>query len=124
MFYCSITEASTKSLNSSVDSCLFPNSKQNRKHSFRFQCYTLFKTENTLSAEPEGFSALLKTFPRIIRLRLRDTPRPLTSKQKWLPEQNTRSIALVGLAEYSAAYPIRAETALRLQQKRWLDALP
>ena len=57
-------------------------------------------------------------------LRLRDTPRPLTSKQKWLPEKNTRSIALVGLAEYSAAYPVRAETALRLQQKRWLDALP
>ena len=57
-------------------------------------------------------------------LRLRDTPRPLTSKLKWLPEQNTRSIALVGLAEYSAAYPVRAKTALRLQQKRWLDALP
>ena len=54
-------------------------------------------------------------------LRLRDTPRPLTSKLKWLPEKNTRSIALVGLAEYSAAYPVRAKTAL--QQKRWLDAL-
>ena len=57
-------------------------------------------------------------------LRLRNTPRPLTSKLKWLPEKNTRRIALVGLAEYSAAYPVRAKTALRLQQRRWLDALP
>ena len=43
-----------------------------------------------------------------------DTPRPLTSKLKLLPEKNTRSITLVGLAEQSAAYPVKAKTALRL----------
>ena len=45
-------------------------------------------------------------------LRLRNTPRPLTRKLKWLPERNTRSIAHIGLAEQSAAYPVRAKTVL------------
>ena len=35
------------------------------------------------------------------------------ASSKLLPEKNTRSIALVGLAEQSIAYP-----------KQWLDALP
>ena len=47
-------------------------------------------------------------------LRLRNTPHPLTSKLKLLPERNTRSIAHIGLAEQSAAYPVRAKTVLRL----------
>ena len=52
-----------------------------------------------------------------ILLRLRVMPRPLTSKQKWLPEKNSHSIVRVGLAEQSIAYPIRAKTALCRLQK-------
>ena len=52
----------------------------------------------------------------ISTVRLWDTLRPLTNKQKWLPEKNTPSNAHVGLAEQSIAYPVRAKTALcRLQ---------